>query len=101
MRSSRSVFEIGPRLDVRPQVLPVGGAKLEEQAQGPPFRPGERPGEGKTGRVNVSKPSMMPRDSEPGRRDEDPGGRAWPLVEAASGDRRPIVGCVNTAGLGV
>jgi hypothetical protein len=79
----------------------VGGAKLEGQAQGPPFRPGERPGEGKTGRVNVSEPPLMPRDSEPGRRDEDLGGRAWPLVEAASGDRRPIVGRVNTAGLGV
>ena len=31
------------------RVLPVGGAKLEGQAQGPPFRPGEQPGKGKTG----------------------------------------------------
>jgi len=66
VRSFRSVFEIGPRLDVRPLVLPVGGAKLEEEAQGPPFRPGEQPGEGKAGRVNASEPLMMPRDREPG-----------------------------------
>ena len=60
------MFEIGPRLDVRPQVLPAGGAKLEEEAQGPPFRAGEQPGEGKAGRVNASEPLMMPRDGEPG-----------------------------------
>ncbi len=95
------MFEIGPRLDVRPQVLPVGGAELEGEAQGPLFRLGEQPGEGKAGRVNVSEPLMMPRDAEPGATGSIPGGRAWPLVEAASGDRRPIAGRVNTAGLGV
>lgn len=42
------------------------GAKLREEAQGSPFRPGKRPGEGKAGRVNASEPLMMPRDGEPG-----------------------------------
>jgi hypothetical protein len=66
VRSSRSVSEIGPRLDVRPRVLLVGGAKLEEEAQGPLFRLGEQPGEGKTGRANVSEPLLMPRHRKPG-----------------------------------
>ena len=63
--SSRSVFEIGPRPDVLWQVLLVVGAKLGVEAQGPLFRPGERPGKGKTGRVNVSEPSLMPRQGKP------------------------------------
>src|ERR1700731_1950284 len=57
-RSSRLVFVTDPRLDVRRRVLPVGGAKLREKAQGPPFRPEERPGEGKAGRANVNEPFM-------------------------------------------
>lgn len=47
------MFGISPRPGVRPRVLPAGGAKLGEDAQGPLLRPGEQPGKGKTGRVNA------------------------------------------------
>jgi hypothetical protein len=73
MRSSRSVLEIGSRLDVRPQVLLVGGAKLGKEAQGPPFPPEERPGEGKTGRADVSELLIMPRHFKPGKAGRLPG----------------------------
>jgi hypothetical protein len=76
------------------------GAKPREEAQGPRSIRGA-PGEGKAGRVNVSEPLMMPRDVEPGLMEAQPGSRAWPLEEAASGNRGKAVGCVNTAGLGV
>jgi hypothetical protein len=55
------VFENGPRLDVRRQVLLARGAKLGVEAQGPLFRLGERPGEGKTGRANVNESLLKPR----------------------------------------
>ena len=47
-----------PRLDVRRWQR--RGAELREEAQGPLFHPGAT-GEGKTGRVNASEPSMMSR----------------------------------------
>jgi hypothetical protein len=40
------------------------GAKPREEAQGPPFHPGEQPGEGKAGRANVSKPLWMSRNEQ-------------------------------------
>lgn len=34
---------------------------MRKKPKGPCFRLGEQPGEGKAGRVNASKPLMMPR----------------------------------------
>lgn len=59
------MFEISSHPGVRPQVLPVGGAKPRGKAQGPSLRPRVRPGEGKTGRVNASEPLKTPRYPKP------------------------------------
>jgi hypothetical protein len=57
-----------PRPDVRRWQR--RGAELREEAQGSLFHPGVT-GEGKTGRVNASEPSMMPRYVDLLRWDED------------------------------
>jgi Novel STAND NTPase 1 len=62
VRSSWSVFEIDPCPGVRRRILSVRGAKPGVKAQGPLFRLGEQPGEGKAGRANASEPLMMPRE---------------------------------------
>ena len=62
-----------PRPDVRRWQR--RGAELRGKAQEPPFHPGAT-GEGKTGRVNVSEPSMMPRYVDPLRWDAEQGCRA-------------------------
>ena len=55
------MFETDLRSDVRLRVVPVEGAKLREDAQGPPIRQGEQPGKEKAGRTNASEPPVMPR----------------------------------------
>ena len=59
--------------------------KLGVDAQGRPFHPGVT-GKGKTGRVNVSEPSMMPRYAKLRMMDAKPGFKNRPL---RGGRRRP------------
>ena len=76
-----------PRPDVRRWQR--RGAELREEAQGPPFHPGVT-GKGKTGRVNVSEPSMMPRYVDPLRWVEDRGaGLAAEKRRVPAGDSLP------------
>lgn len=68
------------------------GAELRGEAQGRPFHPGAT-GKGKTGRVDASEPSLMPRYVEP-RVDGSPTGvqgLAAGKRQVAAGDSAPVV----------